>query len=71
MRARYKNNGVKDPGVQGVLIMTEDKFDFSPDDPVQSAKLNVGFRSIEDYKVTNGGSQKKALLMFIRKPTTE
>ncbi|KAI3981108.1 hypothetical protein MKX01_032248 [Papaver californicum] len=35
MRARYKNNGVKDPGVQGVLIMTEDKLDFSPDDPIK------------------------------------
>ncbi|KAI3923680.1 hypothetical protein MKW98_011310 [Papaver atlanticum] len=64
MRARYKNNGVKDPGVQGVLIMTEDKLDFSPDDPMPSAKLNVGFRSIKGHKFSREGSQKQALLML-------
>ncbi|KAI3842307.1 hypothetical protein MKW98_026097 [Papaver atlanticum] len=40
MRARYKNNGVKDPGVQGVLIMTDDKIDFSPNDLKPSARLS-------------------------------
>ncbi|KAI3882427.1 hypothetical protein MKX03_013976 [Papaver bracteatum] len=65
MRARYKNNGVKDPGVQGVLIMTEDKLDFLPDDRKPSARLNVGFRSIKNQQI----SQKKALLMLIWEPT--
>ncbi|MCL7039744.1 hypothetical protein MKW94_000069 [Papaver nudicaule] len=64
MRARYKNNGVKDPGVQGVLIMTEDKIDFSPDDPMPSARLNVPFRSIKGHKFSKEGSQKQALLML-------
>ncbi|KAF9616037.1 hypothetical protein IFM89_027976 [Coptis chinensis] len=31
MRAKYKTS-VKDPGVQGVLIIMEDKFSFTPDD---------------------------------------
>ncbi|KAI3908153.1 hypothetical protein MKW98_029454 [Papaver atlanticum] len=56
VRARYKNNGVKDPGVQGVLIMTEDKLDFSPDD----------LKSITNQRI----SQKQALLMLIQKPTS-
>ncbi|KAI3926323.1 hypothetical protein MKW92_016906 [Papaver armeniacum] len=66
MRARYKNNGVKDPGVQGVLIMTEDKLDFLPDDRKPSARLSVGFRSIERQRF----SQKQALLMLIQEPIT-
>ncbi|KAI3877867.1 hypothetical protein MKW92_017934 [Papaver armeniacum] len=66
MRARYKNNGVKDPGVQGVLIMTEDKFDFSPDDLKSSARLSVGFRSITNHRI----NQKQALLRLIQKPTS-
>ncbi|KAI3973200.1 hypothetical protein MKW92_005959 [Papaver armeniacum] len=66
MRARYKNNGVKDPGVQGVLIMTEDKLDFLPDDRKPSARLSVGFRSIERQRF----SLKQALLMLIQEPTT-
>ncbi|KAF9616585.1 hypothetical protein IFM89_030352 [Coptis chinensis] len=32
MRAKYKTS-VKDPGVQGVLIIMEDKFSFTLDDP--------------------------------------
>ncbi|KAI3996336.1 hypothetical protein MKX01_026804 [Papaver californicum] len=70
MRARYKNNGVKDPGVQGVLIMAEEKLDFSPDDPLPSARLSVGFRSIKDHKFSKEGSQKQALLMLTQKPTS-
>ncbi|KAI3968591.1 hypothetical protein MKW92_049179 [Papaver armeniacum] len=66
MRARYKNNGVKDPGVQGVLIMTEDKLDFSPDDLKSSARLSVGFRSITNHRI----NQKQALLRLIQKPTS-
>ncbi|KAI3903705.1 hypothetical protein MKW98_032359 [Papaver atlanticum] len=67
MRARYKNNGVKDPGVQGVLIMTEDKLDFSPDDlKSSSARLSVGFRYITNQRI----SQKQALLRLIQKPTS-
>ncbi|KAI3887969.1 hypothetical protein MKW92_036725 [Papaver armeniacum] len=66
MRTRYKNNGVKDPGVQGVLIMTEDKLDFSPDDLKPSARLSVGFRSITHQRI----SQKQALLRLIQKPTS-
>ncbi|KAI3871691.1 hypothetical protein MKW92_021748 [Papaver armeniacum] len=66
MRARYKNNGVKDPGVQGVVIMTEDKLDFSPDDLKSSARLSVGFRSITNHRI----NQKQALLRLIQKPTS-
>ncbi|KAI3949080.1 hypothetical protein MKW92_030843 [Papaver armeniacum] len=66
MRTRYKNNGVKDPGVQGVLIMTEDKLDFSPDDLKPSARLSVGFRSITHQRI----SKKQALLRLIQKPTS-
>ncbi|KAI3966335.1 hypothetical protein MKW92_027027 [Papaver armeniacum] len=56
MRARYKNNGVKDP----------DKLDFSPDDLKSSTRLSVGFRSITNQRI----SQKQALLRFIHKPTS-
>ncbi|KAI3950789.1 hypothetical protein MKX01_034919, partial [Papaver californicum] len=69
MRARYKNNGVKDPSVQEVLIMAEDKLDFSSDDPMPSARLNVRFRSIKGHKFSKEGRQKQTLLMLTQKPT--
>ncbi|KAI3866666.1 hypothetical protein MKX03_034856 [Papaver bracteatum] len=63
MRARYKING---RGVQGVLFMTEDKFDFSPDNLQSSTRLSVGFRSITNHKINH----KQALLRLIQKPTS-
>ncbi|RWR91603.1 putative RNA polymerase II transcription factor B subunit 1-1 isoform X1 [Cinnamomum micranthum f. kanehirae] len=60
MRAKYKTS-VKEPGIPGVLNMTEDKFSFSPNDPRVSVKLDVGFRSIKGHKFSKEGS-KQALL---------
>ncbi|KAL5725238.1 hypothetical protein ACHQM5_008402 [Ranunculus cassubicifolius] len=67
MRAKYKS-AVKDPGVQGVLIMMEDKFTFTPDDPTSSIKLNVLVPSIKGHKVTKEGSHKQALLNLTLDP---
>ncbi|KAF9602717.1 hypothetical protein IFM89_030605 [Coptis chinensis] len=62
MRVKYKNS-VKDPGVQGVLIMNGDRFMFAPDDPT-SVKLNVGVESIKQHLV----SKKAALLNLTLDP---
>ncbi|XP_043694156.1 general transcription and DNA repair factor IIH subunit TFB1-1-like [Telopea speciosissima] len=60
MRAKYKTS-VKDPGIQGVLKMTWDKFTFATNDPRSSVKLDVGFKSIKGHKFSKEGS-KRALL---------
>ncbi|OVA05707.1 BSD [Macleaya cordata] len=61
MRARYKKTA-KAPGIQGVLIMTEDKFVFTRDDNMSSVEVDVGFRSIKGHKFTKEAPQNKALL---------
>ncbi|KAF9606962.1 hypothetical protein IFM89_030260 [Coptis chinensis] len=68
MRAKYKTS-VKDPGVQGVLIMMEDKFSFTPDDPTSSVKLNVGVGSIQKHQFTKEGNHKQALLNLTIDPS--
>ncbi|KAK9156396.1 hypothetical protein Sjap_003876 [Stephania japonica] len=65
MRARYKQS-VKDPGVPGILIMTEEKFVFTPDDPMSTVNLNVDFRQIKSHKFSKEGSNKQALLNLIQ-----
>ncbi|KAK9152344.1 hypothetical protein Syun_010653 [Stephania yunnanensis] len=65
MRARYKQS-VKDPGVAGILIMTEEKFVFTPDDPMSTVNLNVDFRQIKSHKFSKEGSNKQALLNLIQ-----
>ncbi|KAF9602677.1 hypothetical protein IFM89_030565 [Coptis chinensis] len=62
MRVKYKNS-VKDPGIQGVLIMNGDRFMFAPDDPT-SVKLNVGVESLKQHLV----NKKAALLNLTLDP---
>ncbi|XP_058114768.1 general transcription and DNA repair factor IIH subunit TFB1-1 isoform X2 [Magnolia sinica] len=60
MRAKYKTS-VKDPGIPGVLKMTEEKFIFTPNDPRSPIKLDVSFQFIKGHKFSKEGS-KQALL---------
>ncbi|KAL5981344.1 hypothetical protein ACLOJK_015399 [Asimina triloba] len=48
MRAKYKTS-VKDPGIPGVLKMTEENFTFTPNDPRSAVKLDVNFRLIKGH----------------------
>ncbi|XP_057835632.1 general transcription and DNA repair factor IIH subunit TFB1-3 [Cryptomeria japonica] len=66
MRATYKTK-VKDPGTQGVLILTENKFTFTPNDPRSSSahKLDVNFKTIKGHKFSKEGSNT-ALLNLIQ-----
>ncbi|PIA59420.1 hypothetical protein AQUCO_00400358v1 [Aquilegia coerulea] len=62
MRAKFKTS-VKDPGIQGMLIMMEDKFSFTPDDPMSSVRVNnIQVKSITSLKFSKKGIQKQALL---------
>ncbi|GAB4850692.1 General transcription and DNA repair factor IIH subunit TFB1-1 [Ancistrocladus abbreviatus] len=65
MRCKYKTS-VKDPGIPGVLKLTEDKFLFMPNDPTSSAKLQVGFRTIKGHRFTKEGVNKQALLNLMQ-----
>ncbi|XP_008789678.1 general transcription and DNA repair factor IIH subunit TFB1-1-like isoform X1 [Phoenix dactylifera] len=60
MAAKYKTT-VKEPGIPGVLKMSEEKIIFIPNDPRSAMKLNVDFRSIKGHKFSKDGS-KQALL---------
>ncbi|GFZ12687.1 hypothetical protein Acr_23g0010720 [Actinidia rufa] len=60
-RAKYKSS-VKDPGIPGILVMTEDRFTFIPNNPRSSPSLTVQFRLIKGHKFTKEGSHKQALL---------
>ncbi|KAL6975137.1 hypothetical protein U1Q18_023932 [Sarracenia purpurea var. burkii] len=60
-RAKYKSS-VKDPGIPGILQMTDDRFIFTPHNPKSSPSLNVQFRLIKGHKFTKEGSHKQALL---------
>ncbi|KAJ8499080.1 hypothetical protein OPV22_009632 [Ensete ventricosum] len=60
MEAKYKTT-VKEPGIPGVLKMTEDVFTFTPYDPRSAMKLRVDFRNIKGHKFSKDGS-KQALL---------
>ncbi|KAF8410904.1 hypothetical protein HHK36_003441 [Tetracentron sinense] len=66
MPAKYKTS-VKDPGIQGILKMTEDKFVFTPNNPRLSGKFDVGFGSIKGHKFSKEGS-KQALLNLTQDP---
>ncbi|KAK1269455.1 putative RNA polymerase II transcription factor B subunit 1-1 [Acorus gramineus] len=59
-RVKYRPS-VKEAGIPGVLLMTEDKFTFTPNDPRSLARLEVDFRSIKGHMVSKDGS-KDALL---------
>ncbi|XP_052207026.1 general transcription and DNA repair factor IIH subunit TFB1-1-like isoform X2 [Diospyros lotus] len=60
-RAKYKPS-VKDPGVPGVLDMTEERFIFRPNNPGSSPSLDVQFKLIKGHKFTKEGSHRQALL---------
>ncbi|XAR56833.1 hypothetical protein NMG60_11037454 [Bertholletia excelsa] len=60
-RAKYKSS-VKDPGIPGVLQMTEERLVFTPNNPKSASGLNVKFKSIKGHKFTKEGSHKQALL---------
>lgn len=60
MAAKYKRT-VKEPGIPGVLMMAEERFVFTPNDPRSGSKLDVDFRSIKGHKFSKDGS-KQALL---------
>lgn len=64
MRAKYKTS-VKDPGILGLLKMTEEKFIFTPNDPRGSTKLDVGFKAITGHKFSKETSSKQALLNLV------
>ncbi|KMZ67631.1 General transcription factor IIH subunit [Zostera marina] len=55
--AKYKP-AIKEPGIPGVLLMTEDKFAFTPNDPNSNANLDVEFRSIKGHKFSKDGSKQ-------------
>ncbi|KAK9269243.1 hypothetical protein L1049_001013 [Liquidambar formosana] len=57
MRAKYKPT-VKEPGIPGVLKMTEERFVFMPNNPKSPSKLDVEFRLIKSHKFTREGSGK-------------
>ncbi|KAK1293252.1 putative RNA polymerase II transcription factor B subunit 1-1 [Acorus calamus] len=59
-RVKYRPS-VKEAGIPGVLLMNEDKFTFTPNDPRSLARLEVDFRSIKGHMVSKDGS-KDALL---------
>ncbi|MED6119961.1 hypothetical protein PIB30_118308 [Stylosanthes scabra] len=56
-KAKYKST-VKDPGTPGILILTEEKLVFKPNDPTSSNKLEVDFKFIKSHKHTKEGSNK-------------
>ncbi|MED6198769.1 hypothetical protein PIB30_069684 [Stylosanthes scabra] len=56
-KAKYKST-VKDPGTPGILILTEEKLVFKPNDPTSSNKLGVDFKFIKSHKHTKEGSNK-------------
>ncbi|CAN6441340.1 unnamed protein product [Victoria cruziana] len=64
MRAKYKS-AVKDPGIPGVLVMTEDKFVFTSNN--QRSSINVDFKNIKGHKFSKEGS-KQALLNLTQDP---
>ncbi|KAK6934660.1 BSD domain [Dillenia turbinata] len=61
MRAKYKTS-VKDPGLHGVLIMTEEKCVFMPNDPTSTVKVDFAFKSVKGHKFTKEAPNKQALL---------
>ncbi|KAF5179083.1 General transcription and dna repair factor iih subunit tfb1-3 [Thalictrum thalictroides] len=67
MRAKHKNS-VKDPGIQGVLIMDEDKFSFTADDPTSSLRVIIEVKSVKSHRVSKEGSQKQAHLNLMLDP---
>ncbi|KAF8409800.1 hypothetical protein HHK36_005879 [Tetracentron sinense] len=69
MRAKYKTS-VKDPGIPGILNLTEDKFVFTPHDPRSHGKLDLEFRSVKGHKFSKEGS-KQALLNLTQDPETK
>eukprot|EP01018_Ginkgo_biloba_P037449 Gb_29885 [translate_table: standard] len=71
MRAKYKPT-LKDAGTHGVLIVTENKFMFTPNDPRSSSalKLDVNFRTIKGHKFSKDGS-KQALLNLTQDPANK
>lgn len=68
LRAKYKP-AVKDPGTQGVLVLRENNFIFTPSDPRSSStlKLDVDFRTVKGHKFSKEGS-KQALLNLTQDP---
>ncbi|KAF3788750.1 putative RNA polymerase II transcription factor B subunit 1-1 [Nymphaea thermarum] len=64
MRAKYKS-AVKDPGIPGVLVMTEDKIVFTSND--RRSTMNEEFRNIKGHKFSKEGS-KQALLNLTQDP---
>ncbi|GAB2293687.1 hypothetical protein Dimus_027900 [Dionaea muscipula] len=70
MRAKLKAS-VKDPGIPGVLKMTEEKLVFVPSDPTSAARLQVGFKTIKGHKFTKEGTNKQALLNLTQDSETK
>ncbi|GAB2294286.1 hypothetical protein Dimus_028498 [Dionaea muscipula] len=70
MRAKLKTS-VKDPGIPGVLKMTEEKLVFVPNDPTSPARLQVGFKTIKGHKFTKEGTNKQALLNLTQDSETK
>uniref|UniRef100_A0A0D9X6V3 Uncharacterized protein n=1 Tax=Leersia perrieri TaxID=77586 RepID=A0A0D9X6V3_9ORYZ len=52
--AKYKTT-LRDPGTPGVHRMNEERFTFTPNDPLSTMKLNVDFQSIKGRKFNKGG----------------
>ncbi|XP_020586849.1 probable RNA polymerase II transcription factor B subunit 1-1 isoform X2 [Phalaenopsis equestris] len=55
---------LKEPGIPGVLRMSEERFTFIPHDPRSAFKLDVSFKSIKVHKFSKVGS-KQALLNLL------
>uniref|UniRef100_A0A1D1Y4L8 Putative RNA polymerase II transcription factor B subunit 1-1 n=1 Tax=Anthurium amnicola TaxID=1678845 RepID=A0A1D1Y4L8_9ARAE len=63
MATKYKP-AVKEPGIPGMLRMTEDRFTFTPSDKRSSTKLDVSFSKIKAHRFTKEGT-KQALLNIL------
>ncbi|XP_078439334.1 general transcription and DNA repair factor IIH subunit TFB1-1-like [Wolffia australiana] len=57
-------SAVKEPGVPGMLRMTEDRFTFTPYDQRSTIKLDINFQKIKAHRFTKEGT-KQALLNLI------
>uniref|UniRef100_A0A0D9X6V5 Uncharacterized protein n=1 Tax=Leersia perrieri TaxID=77586 RepID=A0A0D9X6V5_9ORYZ len=57
--AKYKTT-LRDPGTPGVHRMNEERFTFTPNDPLSTMKLNVDFQSIKGRKFNKVDGSKPA-----------
>lgn len=65
MFVKYKTT-IKTPGIDGVLKMSLDEFEFVPIDPTSSSRFRSPFKSIQSHRCSNEGPNNPALLNLIK-----